>query len=63
MREALAAAQDRGLTRVQLAVIKSNVRVQKLYRKTGFVEKGLRRNFLRIDGVYHDDALMALLFE
>ncbi len=63
IREALVAGWARGFTRIQLGVLASNVRALKLYRKLGFVEEGRQRNYLRIDGVYHDDILMALLLE
>ncbi|MGB4100579.1 MAG: hypothetical protein WBK91_01530 [Alphaproteobacteria bacterium] len=34
-----------------------------LYRKLGFVVEGVRKNAIRIDGVYQDSTIMALLFD
>ena len=44
---------------VQLAVVKGNEPACRLYRRAGFVEYGLERHALKIDGRYYDDILMA----
>ncbi|KWV56612.1 hypothetical protein AS156_04250 [Bradyrhizobium macuxiense] len=44
---------------VQLAVVKGNEPAHRLYQSVGFVEYGLERHALKIDGRYHDDILMA----
>ncbi|GIQ71762.1 GNAT family N-acetyltransferase [Bradyrhizobium sp. RD5-C2] len=44
---------------VQLAVVKGNEPACELYRRAGFVEYGLERHALKIDGRYYDDILMA----
>lgn len=59
--ETLAAARDKGLARVQLSVFAENEPALKLYRSCGFVEEGVRRRALRVDGVDHDEILMGLL--
>ncbi|MBR1204548.1 MULTISPECIES: GNAT family N-acetyltransferase [unclassified Bradyrhizobium] len=43
---------------VQLAVVKGNEPACELYRRAGFVEYGLERHALKIDGRYYDDILM-----
>ncbi|WP_375775279.1 GNAT family N-acetyltransferase [Bradyrhizobium sp. ma5] len=44
---------------VQLVVVKGNEPACELYRRAGFVEYGLERHALKIDGRYYDDILMA----
>lgn len=59
LRAALDAAGDFGFTRVQLGVFAGNARAVALYRKVGFVEEGVRRGYLLIDGVLIDEIMMA----
>ena len=56
---ALAAAPARGFTRIELEVFASNTTALALYRKTGFVEEGRKRQARFLDGVYDDFVLMA----
>lgn len=63
MRRAIAAARERGLTRIELSVRHDNERAIALYRKLGFAEEGRKRNAMRVDGVYYDLIVMALLGE
>jgi RimJ/RimL family protein N-acetyltransferase len=63
IRQALAAADSFGLTRVQLGVFSTNAPAARLYRKVGFVEEGLKRRAVCIDGVYIDEIMMARLKE
>jgi ribosomal protein S18 acetylase RimI-like enzyme len=44
---------------LQLAVVKGNEPACGLYRRAGFVEYGLEKHALKIDGRYYDDILMA----
>lgn len=62
MQTALAAAEARGLTRVELTVHAGNDRAAALYRQLGFVEEGVRQSATLIDGVYGDSIMMAKLF-
>ncbi|MFM9941718.1 MAG: N-acetyltransferase family protein [Hyphomicrobiaceae bacterium] len=61
MREALAAGDTFGYLRVELGVFARNTRAQALYRKLGFVEEGIKRRQILIDGVFHDQIMMARL--
>ena len=44
---------------VQLSVVQGNEPALRLYQSMGFVEYGLERRALKIDGRYYDDILMA----
>jgi RimJ/RimL family protein N-acetyltransferase len=48
-----------GFTRIQLEAFATNARAIALYRKVGFVDEGVRRQALCIDGVFIDEVLMA----
>jgi ribosomal protein S18 acetylase RimI-like enzyme len=61
MLAALQRAKDKGLTRVQLTVRENNIRAIELYKKLAFVEEGLHKNAIRIDGQYENYISMALL--
>lgn len=39
----------------------SNTAAAALYRKVGFVEEGTRRMAILVDGIYHDEIIMARL--
>jgi ribosomal protein S18 acetylase RimI-like enzyme len=47
-----------GIEKVELTVYTSNTRAIALYRKFGFVEYGLQRDYRRVDGVVYDALLM-----
>lgn len=59
MREALAAADAFGFLRVELGVFSHNAWAQALYRKLGFVEEDINSRRILIDGVFHDEIMMA----
>ncbi len=63
MRATLEAARKRSLTRVELSVRADNERAKQLYERMGFVVEGICRNYIRLDGTYHDSYLMAVLFD
>jgi RimJ/RimL family protein N-acetyltransferase len=63
LREAIAAARAFGYQRIELGVFARNTRAAALYRKLGFVEEGVMRQRILIDGVLHDEIRMALLHE
>jgi RimJ/RimL family protein N-acetyltransferase len=44
---------------VQLGVTKGNAPALRLYQSVGFVQYGLERHALKVDGRYHDEILMA----
>jgi RimJ/RimL family protein N-acetyltransferase len=61
----LAAAEDwareRQAVRLELTVVADNERARRLYEKAGFVVEGVMRSHIRIDGVLHDEIMMAKL--
>lgn len=61
MRASLDAADAFGFTRIELGVFSHNTRAQTLYRKLGFVEEGVKRSHILIDGTFHDQVMMARL--
>jgi RimJ/RimL family protein N-acetyltransferase len=61
MRATLERARSCGLTRVELGVRSGNREVMALYQRFGFVEEGVQRNAVRLDGRYEDVLLMGLL--
>lgn len=63
IRQALEAADSFGLKRVQLEVFATNAPAASLYRKVGFVDEGVKRRAVCIDGVYFDAIMMARLKE
>ncbi|MBI3513832.1 MAG: GNAT family N-acetyltransferase [Proteobacteria bacterium] len=54
-------ARRLGLERIELSVYQSNQRARRLYESVGFVVEGVRRRHRKLDGVYEDSTLMALL--
>ena len=61
IRQALALAIDRGLTRVELTVRENNKSAIHLYKKIGFVAEGLHINAVKIDDRYENHVSMAIL--
>jgi RimJ/RimL family protein N-acetyltransferase len=61
LQESLAAADAFGYLRVELGVFGSNARAVSLYRKAGFVEEGIKRRAILINGVFYDEIIMARL--
>jgi ribosomal protein S18 acetylase RimI-like enzyme len=54
-------AQARGLRRAELIVRADNAAAIRLYRRFGFLDEGVLRQYMRVDGVDHDALLMARL--
>ncbi|MEP4485317.1 GNAT family N-acetyltransferase [Marinobacter alexandrii] len=64
MKHALShAVNELGSRQVNLGVSTKNEAALSLYRKLGFVEYGLERGYLLVDGVLQDEYLMALTVE
>lgn len=61
LEKAIAGAWQRGLTRVELTVYRSNPKAINLYTRLGFREEGTMQEAAKIDGVYLDMIFMALL--
>jgi ribosomal protein S18 acetylase RimI-like enzyme len=59
--EALRAARQAGIERVELEVFVSNERAIAFYRALGFVTEGIKRRARKLDGQYDDNVFMALL--
>jgi RimJ/RimL family protein N-acetyltransferase len=62
IRRGLAAAKAFGFHRVELTVREDNRNAIVLYDRIGFTTEGLQRDAVRVDGVYGNVVLMALLF-
>jgi ribosomal-protein-alanine N-acetyltransferase len=52
-----------GLHRIEAACLPNNAPSQRLLRRLGFVEEGMARAYLRIDGLWQDHLLFARLAE
>lgn len=63
MEATLAAAKEKGLTRVELTVRETNTNAIALYKKVGFEIEGILRNAIYVDGVYINHVAMAILFD
>ncbi|MFZ5914662.1 MAG: GNAT family N-acetyltransferase [Pseudomonadota bacterium] len=59
---ALEKAKTQELTRIELDVQEENHRAIELYKRFGFKIEGLKQNATRIDGIYSNDYIMALIF-
>jgi RimJ/RimL family protein N-acetyltransferase len=58
---AIAAAQNGGMERIELEVFASNLPAIELYEALGFEREGFKKRFRKLDGVYDDNVIMALL--
>jgi RimJ/RimL family protein N-acetyltransferase len=61
LRQAVQAADEFGFRRIELGVFATNTAAAELYRKVGFVEEGIKRMAILVDGTYHDEIIMARL--
>jgi len=59
LRHAILAADAFGFQRVELGVFATNTTAITLYRKSGFVEEGIKRRSILLDGTHHDEIIMA----
>ena len=62
MRRTLEAAKAFGFHRIELTVREDNTNAIALYKQIGFAKEGVQRDAVRVDGVYEDLILMAVLF-
>jgi ribosomal protein S18 acetylase RimI-like enzyme len=63
IQRALAAAQDFGFRRVELAVRANNLNAIELYKRVGFRVEGVQRDAIQLDGAYENLILMGMLFD
>ncbi len=56
-------AKSQGITRIELWVFEDNKKAFELYKRMGFEVEGLKRNAIKIDGVYKNEHIMAMLIE
>jgi RimJ/RimL family protein N-acetyltransferase len=61
LRQAVQVADVFGFRRIELGVFATNTAAAALYRKVGFVEEGIKRMAILVDGTYHDEIIMARL--
>ena len=54
--------RELGLHRVELRVLDYNARALASYRKSGFVEEGRLRQAALVDGAWHDDVMMSIVY-
>ena len=55
-------ARSRGIERIELEVYASNIIAQKLYKKIGFVQEGVKRKGKKINNQYEDVIMMGILW-
>jgi RimJ/RimL family protein N-acetyltransferase len=58
---ALGLARERCFVRIELEVYADNLLAMALYKKFGFVQEGVRRDAIAIDGRYCDSILLAIV--
>ena len=51
------------LNRIELYTYDFNIRAIKSYKKVGFIEEGRKRQFIWVNGRYHDAIIMGILAE
>jgi RimJ/RimL family protein N-acetyltransferase len=54
-------AQSRGIEKIELEVFMSNKIAQKLYKKIGFIQEGVKRKGKKFNGEYEDVIVMGFL--
>jgi RimJ/RimL family protein N-acetyltransferase len=55
-------AKSKSVHRIEFTVIENNSAARSLYKKCGYVEEGLKRDSLKIDGNYVNEIYMSKLF-
>lgn len=59
LNKTLEKAKEFGLEKVELNVYTTNTNAIALYKKVGFIEEGLIKNYRKLDGRYFDSLVMA----
>lgn len=59
--QTISKAKEKGLERIELEVLASNIPAIKLYEKVGFVVEGVKKKARKLDGSYDDLVEMALI--
>jgi ribosomal protein S18 acetylase RimI-like enzyme len=59
--EAIRAAREAGIERIELEVFASNEPAIALYRALGFATEGIKRKARKLDGSHEDNVCMALV--
>ena len=63
LRALIAWAEARGIVRLELTVMAGNSAALSLYRRHGFVEEGVKRGAIRVDGRDVDEVVLGRLHE
>ena len=61
MKKAISFFEASALHRLELTVVKDNVRAVDLYKSLGFKEEGLLKDLQQVDGEYYDVVAMAMV--
>ena len=61
MRDIESFARNRKLRRLELTVMAHNTRARALYEQMGYLQEGVKRDSLFVDGVFVDEIMMAKL--
>ncbi|WP_296382801.1 GNAT family protein [Winogradskyella sp.] len=54
------AFKKKGIEQIEIDVISTNKHAEKLYKKIGFIEYGIQKNFIKVGGIYYDHKMMML---
>ena len=49
-----------GIEQIEIGVVSSNEKAERLYTNMGFKEYGMQKNFLKIDNIYFDHKMMMI---
>jgi RimJ/RimL family protein N-acetyltransferase len=63
MREIELFARNKKLRRLELTVMANNTRARALYGQMGYLEEGIKRESLFVDGAFVDEIMMAKLLD
>jgi RimJ/RimL family protein N-acetyltransferase len=63
MREVESFARNKKLRRLELTVMANNIRARALYSRLGYLDEGVKRDSLFVDGDFVDEIMMAKLLD